>query len=570
MFAQLTQQYLFAHSFRLYCDAVLLNGEAIVDESMLTGESNPVTKTAIRNSADVYRHRLEARHILFSGTQVMQCNHQNGQPPRAVVVRTNFQTAKGELVRSILFPKPVDFKFNQNLNQFMGAMGLMALAGFIYTVVMKGNRNDPIKEVIFKAIDLITVIVPPELPAALTIATIFSERRLKNQKIYCMSPRSINISGCIDCVVFDKTGTLTEDVVDVEEVLHANRTTFHEPVQDIEGLEDVDTLKQCLAACHSLKMLNEQLIGDDMEVKLFEATKWTFEQQGERSTVNCGKLQLELIKQFPFSSSTARMAVIARENNNNDDNMANRGRAKFFLKGAPEVISKFCAPETIPSSFEAVLKDYTQRSYRVLGLAYKDIDIGEDVENSLLTHYEHQLVFLGLVALRNKLKPDTLNTIDVLNDAQLRVIMATGDNIVTAISVAKECNIIRAEDEVVILEHDNDDNNNVEKPTISCTSYGHQTTSEKMASEFIIKLDPNENYKLAMTGTTFEVIRSHYPQLMNMVAARGSIYARMLPEQKQQLIESLQQVEHFVAMCGDGANDCGALKAGELSSCKHM
>lgn len=73
-------------------------------------------------------------------------------------------------------------------------------------------------------------------------------------------------------------------------------------------------------------------------------------------------------------------------------------------------------------------------------------------------------------------------------------------------------------------------------------------------------MEPTERYQLAMTGQTFKVLREHYPELLSSVMVRGAVYARMAPDQKQQLVEQLQTVGYYVAMCGDGANDCGALK----------
>lgn len=102
---------------------------------MLTGESNPVTKTPIRTSGNLYDHQKDSKHILFAGTTVIQARHYGPEKVRALVIRTNFQTAKGEIVRSILYPKPIDFKFNRHINHFLCAMAVLALVGFIYTVV---------------------------------------------------------------------------------------------------------------------------------------------------------------------------------------------------------------------------------------------------------------------------------------------------------------------------------------------------------------------------------------------------------------------------------------------------
>lgn len=174
-------------SCQLYFDSVLLSGEVIVNEAMLTGESSPVTKTPLRDSKDqLYDHRRDGRHILFCGTAVVQVRQLGAtERPRAIVVRTNFETAKGELVKSILFPKPIDFKFSRHINHFLLAMAVIAMIGFTYTVVLKIIRHADFSEIVYKAVDLVTIVVPPELPAALTIATIFVDKRFVLVVTFC-------------------------------------------------------------------------------------------------------------------------------------------------------------------------------------------------------------------------------------------------------------------------------------------------------------------------------------------------------------------------------------------------
>ena len=120
----------------LPCDFVLLTGQCIVNESMLTGESVPVIKNSLSPSEDYFDLANEdsaKKSILYSGTKVIQARNTGGQSCIALVIRTGFVTTKGSLVRDILYPKPVNFKFYRESIYFVFAMSLVALIGFAAT-----------------------------------------------------------------------------------------------------------------------------------------------------------------------------------------------------------------------------------------------------------------------------------------------------------------------------------------------------------------------------------------------------------------------------------------------------
>ena len=122
-------------------------------------------------------------------------------------------------MRSILHPKPVDFRFNNDTYKYIGALTLIALCGMVYAITIKALKKNPVVDIIKRSLDIITIAVPPALPGALTAGLIYAQNRLRKQKIYCISPRTINICGTLDTFVFDKTGTLTEDGLDLKRVL---------------------------------------------------------------------------------------------------------------------------------------------------------------------------------------------------------------------------------------------------------------------------------------------------------------------------------------------------------------
>ena len=135
-----------------------------------------------------------------------------------------------------------------------------------------------------RALDLITVVVPPALPATLSIGTSFAIGRLRKLGIFCISPSRVNVGGRINVCCFDKTGTLTEDGLDILGVRAPERhdaDRFGELLEDIHDLpaaREKANFLHALATCHSLKMVAGETIGDPLDVKMFEFTKWTLEE----------------------------------------------------------------------------------------------------------------------------------------------------------------------------------------------------------------------------------------------------------------------------------------------------
>lgn len=266
------------HETQMACDAVLLNGTCIVNESMLTGESVPVIKTPLQtpeNHNEIYDVETHKRNTLFNGTRIVQTRNYDNKKVLACVVRTGFSTSKGDLVRSILFPKPLGFKFYQDSLKFIGVLFMIALVGMSYGIAILKYHRVKVTELIIRALDIITIVVPPALPAAMTVGTVYAQSRLKKKSIYCISPPRINIGGKLKLICFDKTGTLTEDGLDLWGCVEVDQEQhkFMHPNHHIEELHDSKLLRT-LGTCHSLSRYDGVLTGDPLDVKMFESTKW--------------------------------------------------------------------------------------------------------------------------------------------------------------------------------------------------------------------------------------------------------------------------------------------------------
>ncbi|XP_063209792.1 polyamine-transporting ATPase 13A2 isoform X2 [Chroicocephalus ridibundus] len=574
------------------CDAALLTGECMVNESMLTGESVPVMKTPLpagsQASGTIYSPEEHRRHTLFCGTQVIQAKSYVGREVLAVVTRTGFCTAKGDLISSILYPKPVSFKFYKDAVKFVLFLAVLAFIGTLYSILILVKNQVPVGQIIIRALDLVTVIVPPALPAAMTVGTIYAQNRLKKQGIFCISPPRINLCGKIRLVCFDKTGTLTEEGLDVWGVVPLENNHFmpivHEPRRLPAG-----PLLYSLAACHTVSLLRAQPIGDPVDLKMMESTGWrlemmeeeeeeegelpTFQQFGtkvlavmkpppeeEQPRDRKHQSPVGILRRFPFSSSLQRMSVLAK--------LPGEASAHAYVKGAPEMVASLCRKETVPLDFSQMLRHYTTDGFRVLALASKPLGAVSTFQEALQLprdSAESSLTFLGFLVMKNVLKPESAPVIRLLRNANIRPVMVTGDNMLTAVNVARSCRMVEPKERVIFVNasppgHD--------KPAALKFIPAEHSRGEEQP-EAACQRDPGcllrpQPCHFALNGKSFAVVCEHFADLLPKILIRATVFARMSPDQKTQLVGSLQELNYCVGMCGDGANDCGALKAADV------
>lgn len=604
------------------CDSVLLSGDCIVNESMLTGESVPVSKTPanqrtmhqlLEDFQNTQISSIVSKSFLFNGTKIIRTRIPPGQSAAlAMVARTGFSTTKGSLVRSMVFPKPTSFKFYEDSFKYIGFMAIIAMLGFSISCARFIKIGLDKKTMLLRALDIITIVVPPALPATLTIGTNFALSRLKKKGIFCISPTRVNVCGKVDVMCFDKTGTLTEDGLDILGV-HVSEPSSHNSFRFSDLKTRVDkifpkfSLNDCnspldfrsrsflisMLTCHSLRLVEDELLGDPLDFKMFQFGGWSYEEdfqkqefhsmydqrhEGDifpenaniipavvhpnannpenRFTDNDPHNFLGIIRSFEFLSELRRMSVIVKPNSDNV--------YWAFTKGAPEVIADICNASTLPKDYETLLHHYTHCGYRVIACAGKTLPKRTWLYSQKVSReeVESNLEFLGFIIFENKLKSTTAGTLDTLREANIRTIMCTGDNILTAISVGRESRLVSCEK--VYVPSIVDDS----RSEIPQLIWYDVNNCENILDSRTLRSEDTDDYTLAVTGEVFRLLFRNESGITEAykekVLLKASIYARMSPDEKHELMEQLQKLDYVVGFCGDGANDCGALKAADV------
>ena len=706
----------------LPCDTIIISGSAIINESMLTGESTPVIKVRMIGTNDIYdtTNSSYEKFILFAGTKIIQKRKIGNNKIMGIVFNSGYNTFKGNLIRGILHPKKEKSQFIHDSIKYIIIMSIFTLVGFgvVLKFLIVDHKNSA-GEIVYRFFDLFGTAVPASLPACLVIGVSMGISRLKDKKIMCIQRDRLNRSGEINILVFDKTGTLTEDHLDIKgfvttKINGNKKFEFNKFTESCENYSNTviehfkradksikdfnkDLLQyyvECLACCHQLTYVKEKLLGDPIDIQMFESTGWILKENNSADNNNSvnslilnyirpkceedmvlsfqdnnnlneklkNRYEIAIAKRFDFSSKLQRMTVIGK--NINEDFF------KVFCKGSPEKIKELCDPSTIPESFDETLNNYTTRGYRVLGMAAKSLKMSfkqsQEIRRDIV---EKNMIFLGLLIVQNKLKEKTKECLEKFDNADLRMVMATGDNILTAICVSKDCNLIRKNQEMIScsienvngidklkwekLEEDrNDDmisifenrrdlltnealiNNDTLKINTKTTntlydfyppeninqgenmesaykkklkninqnnflkdednnsvilSRSNSIMSQKSKGSFIPKLMIEEkvpytlckddSFGIAISGPTFErlfLLNDRYMKkkdelfksahdAFRLVLKNGRVFARMAPNHKALLVEAFKKEGFMTLMCGDGANDCSALRTAHVS-----
>lgn len=580
------------------CDMILVEGTAIVNEAMLSGESTPLLKDSIQlrpSDARLEPEGIDKNAFLWGGTKVLQITHGNsdeerpklasGVPPppdngaMAVVVKTGFETSQGSLVRTMIYSTERVSANNAEALLFILFLLIFAIAASWYVWDEGVKKDRKRSKLLLDCVLIVTSVVPPELPMELSLAVNTSLAALSKYAIFCTEPFRIPFAGRVDVACFDKTGTLTGEDLVVEGIagLGLGQSGTDTPREQDGAHSHITPVLESglettlvLATAHALVKLDEgDVVGDPMEKATLTSLGWTLGKNDTLTSKYMSKVKgasygsaqnsVQIKRRFQFSSALKRQSSVATITAIHPET-GKKIRSTFVgVKGAPETIMKMLV--NVPADYEETFKYFTRKGSRVLALAYKHLsqesELGSGKINELKREkVEAELNFAGFLVLHCPLKDDAKSSVRMLNESSHRVVMITGDNPLTAVHVAREVEIV--DRDVLILdapEHDDSGEKLVWRSVDDKTSIS--VDPSKPIDQKII-----DNNDLCVTG--YALAKFTGQVALRTIYRYAWVYARVSPKQKEEILMGLKDLGYHTLMAGDGTNDVGALKQAHI------
>ena len=560
------------------CDCVLLAGSAVVNEASLTGESVPQMKEHI--SPEVSKdERLDMNglhkvHILYSGTTLMQHTSKTESESSALqvttpdggclcyVLQTGFASTQGKLMRMMEFSSEQVTGDTKETLVLLFILLIFALAAS-YNVYVKGIADGKRSqyELILRCIMIVTSVVPPDLPMQTAMAVNTALIALVKASVYCTEPFRVPVAGKVDCCLFDKTGTITSDRLVAEGVL-SDLTKGAPLKQPVEADKNVSIV---IGGCHALLEIDGKTFGDPLEKAALLGIKWKYDPATQlgtpklddkitRSWTGAENTSVKILVRNHFASALQRMSVIA-------DVSSNSTVSRWSLvKGSPEMIKSLL--KSVPQGYDAAYRGLAEQGMRVIALAHKELSAEESArvgsQSTPLTRDEAEsdLVFDGFFAFACKVRADSAEIIHALQASSNNVMMATGDATLTALHVGNEVGISRGGlDGALILARDQLDKLEWQSARVDA----HMKPMKVFPYEETSIRELAKEYSLCVTGKSLNGALTASGTLWDNLD-QISIYARMSPDDKERVLKRLKTQGRHTLMCGDGANDVGALK----------
>lgn len=472
------------------------------DESILTGESVPVEKSAdtIKSGCVSYG---DQKNMAFAGTLITQ-----GQG-RGIVVATANDTQIGKISEFIRESKEISTPLLRKMGRLSVILSFVIVFIAAFTFIIGFLRGYDTGEIFMASVSLAVAAIPEGLPAVITITTAIGVNRMAARNTIIRTVPAVETLGSATVICTDKTGTLTRNQMTVTQIYTAGKIytltgAGYSPEGDflvdgvkVNPLEDkalVETLKAGVLCNDASFKGTNNIDGDPTEGALLV------------SGLKAGKFYLPRKDVVPFEPEQRFMATLHEKED---------GSKVIYVKGSPEKILQMCTSQfdghsVIPLDKENIIQIAEQmasEALRVLAMAYKNVpsDVtGIEAEDIV------DLTFVGLQGMMDPPRDDVIDSINKCKNAGIRVIMITGDHLKTAYAIAKKIGI---------------------------------------------------DTQGALSGNDIGAMSDEH---LSVELDTVSVFARTSPEDKLRIVKLLQKKGEIVAVTGDGINDAPALKTADI------
>ena len=386
---------------------VLQTDNSRVDESLLTGESEPVSKHTLPLQSD--RQLYEQTNMIFSGSFVISGS------VKAVVVSTGNNTEFGRLAAlagSAKMESPVQQKIDKLITVLIAVIMAIAFVVLLLNLFRGADFNESLRFMI-----ALTVSAAPEgLPVAISVILVLGMRRMAKKNALVRSMSAIENIGLVTMIATDKTGTLTKNQLSVQDVW--------------ELVPKVD-LKDVAKIINSTVVVSENGSSYDPLDEAF--TEFAHKYKADLSDNLCTK-----IKVLPFEQKHSMSGVVWQ--------IKNSRKYDLYIKGAPEkVIAASDLPPQTKKEVEQELHHLTGQGLRVIAIATAGYDRAvSNFEEAL----QSRLHFVALVAVADELREEAPKAIADAHRAGVEVAMITGDHAETAYAIGKKIGLLNSREEV--------------------------------------------------------------------------------------------------------------------------
>lgn len=475
-------------------DGRLLESASLkVDESALTGESLGVEKMTDAIEGDVPLG--DRTNMVYSGSFV---TYGRGS---FVVTGIGMETEVGKIASLLKTTSEKKTPLQVNLDQFGQKLSIIILVfcGILFGInVFRGGN---IGDAFLFAVALAVAAIPEALSSIVTIVLSFGTQKMAKEHAIIRKLQAVEGLGSVSIICSDKTGTLTQNKMTVEQY-YVNETVIPADKIDVKDSEQ-EKLMYFSILCNDSTNIDGVEIGDPTETALINL--------GSKLGLDIQKIRGEYPRESENPFDSDRKLMSTKHTIDETPIMVVKGAVDVIMGRTASIQCgdevRAITPEDI-EKIEAQNQSFSREGLRVLGFAYKAVS----AEEELSLEDENNLTFLGLIAMMDPPREESMAAVAECKRAGIRPIMITGDHKVTAAAIAKRIGILEDESE-------------------ACEGAVIDSMSDEELKNFVEGI---------------------------------SVYARVSPEHKIRIVRAWQEKGNIVAMTGDGVNDAPALKQADI------